>query len=76
MVALTRSATNKTKGPQEPVKLVLKIKPTTGQVRIAVQLATAEKQKAAIEKAAAIEAGLRQARESVRATLHPKLYCA
>jgi len=63
MVALTRSATNKTKGPREPAKLVLKIKPTTGQVRTTVQLATTEKQKAAIEKAAAIEAGLCQARE-------------
>lgn len=46
-----------------PTRPVLKIKLTAGQVRTAAQLAATAKQRADIEKAAAIETQLRQDRE-------------
>lgn len=65
-----RAAANKAKGSKEPLRPVPKIKLTPGQVETAVKLAAAEKQKAAVEKAAALEAELRQTRE---AELHEAL---
>lgn len=64
MPPVTRRATaaaNETKGTNEPPK-PLKIKLKLGQVKAAIKLAAAEKQKVAIEEAATLEAELRQAR--------------
>lgn len=58
-----RAAANKANGSKEPTKPILRVKLTLGRVRTAVQLATAQEQKTAIEEAATIEAGLRRARE-------------
>lgn len=65
MAPVTRKAAmDRAKGPREPVRPVLKIKLTAGQVRTTIQLSAEKQQKAAIEKTAAIENQLRQAKEA------------